>query len=154
MTIWRQHFFGTANIARIRTPSPPTPWFSVCYIRMFASLLVSPLPPTSPSPRGPPSNHREEILKLTNGPVIPPPSLPHVVFRQTDIWEGVHVGKERWGGGGGSYSRYICRAKEVLAPNRHEKFPVPLYCNVRVLNRWLYSVYSIYLSNVVFTSLI
>ena len=31
------------------------------------------------------------------------------------------------GSGGGSYSRCICRAKKVLAPNRHGKFPVPLY---------------------------
>ena len=30
-------------------------------------------------------------------------------------------------GGRGSYSHNICRAKEVLAPNRHHKIPVPLY---------------------------
>ena len=37
------------------------------------------------------------------------------------------MGKERWGGGGGSYSPDICRAKEVLAQNRHQKIAVPLY---------------------------
>ena len=37
MTIWRQHFFGVANVAKIRTPSPP---LSVTeYIRIFALLL-------------------------------------------------------------------------------------------------------------------
>ena len=35
--------------------------------------------------------------------------------------------KIREWGGGGSYSHDICRAKEVLAPNRHQKNPVPLY---------------------------
>ena len=34
------------------------------------------------------------------------------------------MGKERWGG---STPRDTCRASLKLAPNRHPKFPVPLY---------------------------
>ena len=48
---------------------------------------------------------------------------------QTDRQTGHLGGSPRGEGevGGGSYSRYICHAKEVLAPNRHQKIPVPLY---------------------------
>ena len=53
MTIWRQHFFGVANVARIRTPSPPTPWFSVCYICIFAFLPGLPGSGKGPRPLRP-----------------------------------------------------------------------------------------------------
>ena len=115
MTIWRQHFFGAANKARIRTPSPPLPDFlSATYACL--RLYWCP-PPTSPSPRGPPSNHREEILKPTNGPVLPPPPPPccvHMILcSRQDIREGVHVGKERWGAGG-LYSKQSCSTPKNL----------------------------------------
>ena len=42
MTIWRQHFFGSANVARIRTPSPPLPDFLSATQAFYAFLLVSP----------------------------------------------------------------------------------------------------------------
>ena len=35
--------------------------------------------------------------------------------------------------GGGSYSRDNCHAKEVLAPNRQQIFPVPLYIGTYLL---------------------
>ena len=70
-------------------------------IRMFASLLVP--PPTSPSPRGPPSNHREEILKPTNGPELPPPPPP--CCAQTDRRLGGSPREEGEVGGEGHFPR-------------------------------------------------
>jgi len=85
----------------------------------FHTPLKPPLPPTFPSPRGPPSNHREEFLKPTNGPCC-----------RDDVggWRHFPGRESTWGrsGGGGSTPRDTCRASLKLAPKRRPKFPVPL----------------------------
>ena len=98
MTIRRQLFCSSAIVERIRTPSPP---------------------PNSPSPRGPPPNHRAGFDDL----ILPRQAIGR--FEDSSTW-----GALDWNGGGevgkGPFVE-ICRATEELAPNRHQIISVPLY---------------------------
>jgi len=77
VTIWRQLFWCTASVARSRAPphlSFPT-WTSI------------------QSQRGDPQADQWPCT------TCPPPCCIHMMLcSRQDIWEGVHVGKERWGG--------------------------------------------------------
>ena len=85
-----------------------------------------PTPPaTSPSPCGPPSNHRAGNAKADQWPGVEGKSCSVIGWRST--WGALYYVADRTTGGWGSHIYDNCHATEELAPSRHQIISVPLY---------------------------